>query len=288
MLYLGFLYLKWMLSCFHALQKFRYAFGAGYVSLFYDRFTSTSQTNIFFYWMQGSTKHVICKPNWFQCKGSGVKSDSSDTITYNVNLQPERHVVCCYAPFAPGSPHSWLVEPNHFTNFVPLGIWLSCMTSYLPLPQPQIRDLNGVLLCYSADFRLENNFRAERGGGRGRCQDGLAPMVDDLGFQSTFGTAWFPRKPSSIVQWHRSFPGSRPSETAEGAKPSWIKVLLNIRKTWVWSLQLHFITFIHINRPNPKRIQTWTFHLQSLCDENVSHFVSQTRNSLRDLYYISS
>lgn len=33
--------------------------------------------------------------------------------------------------------------------------------------QTQIRDLNGLLLYYSADFRRENNFRVARRGGRG-------------------------------------------------------------------------------------------------------------------------
>lgn len=211
----------------------------------------------------------------------------------NVSLQPKRFVICCYEPLTPGFSNSWLVEPNDFTNFVPLGTWLSCVASNFLAIQTQIRDLNGILLYYSAHFRLENNFRVARGvvqGELSRCfsSNSLWARVSIYFWNSMIPTQVQHEKLSSVVPWHCSFPGSRSLETAEGAKPNWLRVLLNIRKTRIWSLQLHFIRYIHINRPNPKWIQTWTFHLVSLCDENVSHFVTQTRNSLKDLYYISS
>lgn len=80
------------------------------------------------------------------------------------------------------------MEPNAFINFVALGTSLSCMASNLLATQTLIRDLNGILLYYSADFRLENNFRVARGvqGELSRCfsSDGY-----DLGFQSAFETA---------------------------------------------------------------------------------------------------
>lgn len=80
------------------------------------------------------------------------------------------------------------MEPNAFTNFVALGTSLSCTASNLLAVQTLVRDLNVILLYYSADFRVENNFKIAR-----RVQGELSRCFSsdsyDLGFQSAFETA---------------------------------------------------------------------------------------------------
>ena len=197
-------------------------------------------------------------------------------------------MICCYALLTPGFSNSW------FTSQILFHLELEVASRPAVFLLFRHRSETWMVPCFitqqilNLKVILEQQGRVQRELSRCLSSDCLRSRISIYFWNSIIPAQVQHKKLSAVVQWHRSFPGSRRLEADEGAKPNWLRVVLNIRHTWIWSLQLHFITFIHINRPNSKRIQTWTFHLVSLCDENVSHFVSQTRNSLKDLYYISS